>query len=93
MKSAVTENCLEQTAIAHLPSKPDRDIDIDLFLLTDDPVNVRDRISIVPLERELRPVIIDSLELTMMENIDREFLAEIRKVVVMLEAGDEDHNR
>ena len=61
--------------------------DIDLFVLTDDPATVRDRIGAIPFDRELRPVIVDPLELTMMESNDKEFLAEIRKGVVMWEAG------
>ena len=64
--------------------------DIDLFVLTDDPETVRDRIATIPLERELRLVIVDPLELTMMESNDKEFLAEIRKGVVMWETGHED---
>ena len=64
--------------------------DIDLFVLTDDPATVRDRIGAIPFDRELRPVIVDPLELTMMESNDKEFLAEIRKGVVMWEAGHED---
>ncbi len=64
--------------------------DIDLFVLTDDPATVRDRIGPISFDRELRPVIVDPLELTMMEGNDKEFLAEIRKGVVMWEAGHED---
>ena len=64
--------------------------DIDLFVLTDDPAVVRDMIGAFPFDRELRPIIVDPLELTMMESNDKEFLAEIRKGVVMWEAGHED---
>ena len=64
--------------------------DMDLFVLTDDSATVRDRIGAIPFDRELRPVIVDPLELTMMESNDKEFLAEIRKGVVMWEAGHED---
>ena len=64
--------------------------DIDLFILTDDPATVRDMIGALPFDRELRPVIVDPLELTMMESNDKEFLAEIRKGIVMWEAGHEE---
>ena len=64
--------------------------DIDLFVLTDDPAVVRDMICAKPFDRELRPVIVDPLELTLMESNDKEFLAEIRKGVVMWESGHED---
>ena len=63
---------------------------IDLLVLTDDPGTVRDRIAAVLLERELRPVIVDPLELTMMESNDIDFLAEIRKRVAMWEFEHED---
>ena len=64
--------------------------DMDLFVLTDDSATVRDRIGAIPFDRELRPVIVEPLELTMMERNDKEFLAEIRKGVVMWETGHED---
>ena len=61
--------------------------DIDLFMLTDDSAVVRDMTEVFPFDRKLRPVIVEPLELTMMERNDKEFLAEIRKGVVMWEAG------
>ena len=64
--------------------------DIDLFMLTDDSAVVRDMTEVIPFDRKLRPVIVEPLELTMMERNDKEFLAEIRKGIVMWEAGHED---
>ena len=64
--------------------------DIDLFMLTDDSAVVRDMTEVIPFDRKLRPVIVEPLELTMMERNDKEFLAEIRKGVVMWETGHED---
>ena len=61
--------------------------DIDLFMLTDDSAVVRDMTEDIPFDRKLRPVIVEPLELTMMERNDKEFLTEIRKGVVMWEAG------
>ena len=59
--------------------------DIDLFMLTDDSAVVRDMTEDIPFDRKLRPVIVEPLELTMMERNDKEFLAEIRKGLVMWE--------
>ena len=64
--------------------------DIDLFMLTDDSAVVRDMTEVIPFDRKLRPVIVEPLELTMMERNDKEFLAEIRKGVVMRETRHED---
>lgn len=64
--------------------------DIDVFILTDEPDDVRQEIEVLVFDRELRPVIVDPLEMAMMEKKDKVFLAEIRKGVVMWEADDEE---
>lgn len=89
---AIKESCRQVILFGSCATGDDGiNSDIDLFVLTDDPATVRDRIDAIPFDRELRPVIVDPLELTMMESNDKEFLAEIRKGIVMWETGHEDH--
>ena len=59
--------------------------DIDLFLLADEDIqsNVRGIISNYPGEREIKPVIVDSMELIDMQNNDQVFYEEIQKGFVL----------
>ena len=59
--------------------------DIDLFLLVDEDLqpNVREIISNYLSEREIKPVIVDSVELLEMQSNDRIFYEEIQKGIVL----------
>lgn len=59
--------------------------DIDLFLLVDEDLqpNVRDIITSYPSEREIKPVMVDSVELLEMQSKDRVFYEEIQKGIAL----------
>jgi predicted nucleotidyltransferase len=59
--------------------------DIDLFVLVDgDNVDkVRSIISLYKIEREIKPLLVDTLELTDMEQNDKVFIEEVNKGIVL----------
>ncbi|HHY05469.1 MAG TPA: hypothetical protein GX532_00585 [Clostridia bacterium] len=67
--------------------------DIDLFLLVDEDLQskVRGIISNYPSEREIKTVIIDSVELLEMQNKDQVFYEEIRKGITLWSEDNEDY--
>ena len=65
------------------------DSDIDLFVLTDEPDTIREKMKRYKCERVLNPVIVDPMELAIMETNDKVFLNEIRKGTVLWERRTE----
>jgi predicted nucleotidyltransferase len=59
--------------------------DIDLFIVADQDFmdNIRSRIGDFRIEREIKPVIIDALELINMEENERVFLQEVNKGIIL----------
>lgn len=65
--------------------------DIDLFIVADEDsmYNIRDCISKYQIEREIKPVIIDTLELISMEESDKVFLQEVNKGIIIWSGTNE----
>lgn len=66
------------------------DSDIDLFILADEPDLIREKTRSYDSERKLNLVIVDPMEMTLMEETDKVFLAEIRRGIVVWESVNED---
>lgn len=59
--------------------------DIDLFIVTDNDYtdNIRSKISNYEIAREIKPIIIDTLDLINMEENDKVFLQEVNKGIIL----------
>lgn len=68
----------------------DSESDIDIFLLVDEDLQpqTREIIAAYESDREIRPVIVDSLELLEMQSQDKIFYEEINKGIVLWEGED-----
>jgi len=67
------------------------DSDIDLFIVADNEVAgiVREKISEYIIDREIKPIISDAIELIQMEENDKVFLQEVNKGIVLWGGKDE----
>jgi len=68
-----------------------RDSDIDVFIVADQDCieQIRHCISEYKIDRDIKPVIIDSIELIDMEENDKIFMAEIDKGIIIWDGNDE----